>query len=119
MVNGSVHTGCKQHQRVCTQICLRVLCEQGLTLTLYACHVNGSCRSEVGTSGQGGVPVQEMVWVWEVGRGSGVRGKVWGQEGLGSGRGLGLGGGLGQGVQPREIWVGGGTLPLQRRRRCI
>ena len=35
MVNGSVHIGCKQHQRVCTQICmqmcLRVLCEQGLT----------------------------------------------------------------------------------------
>ncbi len=34
VVNGSVHTGCKQHQRVCTQICmricLRVLCEQGL-----------------------------------------------------------------------------------------
>ncbi len=35
-VNGSVHTGCKQHQRVCTQICmqicLRILCEQGLEL---------------------------------------------------------------------------------------
>ncbi len=34
-VNGSVHTGCKQHQRVytqiCAQICLRVLCEWGLT----------------------------------------------------------------------------------------
>ena len=30
VVNGSVHTGCKQHQRVCTQICLRVLCERGL-----------------------------------------------------------------------------------------
>ena len=34
VVNGSVHTGCKQHQRVCTQICtqicLRVLCEWGL-----------------------------------------------------------------------------------------
>ena len=33
-VNGSVHTGCMQHQRVCTQICvqiyLRVLCERGL-----------------------------------------------------------------------------------------
>ncbi len=32
-VNGSVHTGCKQHQRVCTQICaqicFRVLCEWG------------------------------------------------------------------------------------------
>ncbi len=30
-VNGSVHTGCKQHQRVCTQICMQiclcVLCE--------------------------------------------------------------------------------------------
>ena len=34
VVNGSVHTGCKQCQRVCTQICvqmcLRVLCERGL-----------------------------------------------------------------------------------------
>ncbi len=29
-VNGSVHTSCKQHQRVCTQICLYVLCERGL-----------------------------------------------------------------------------------------
>ena len=33
-INGSVHTGCTQHQRVCTQICmqicLRVLCEWGL-----------------------------------------------------------------------------------------
>ena len=33
-VNGSVHTGCKQHERVCvqicTQICLCVLCERGL-----------------------------------------------------------------------------------------
>ncbi len=29
VVNGSVHTACKQHQRVCTQICLRVLCEGG------------------------------------------------------------------------------------------
>ena len=32
-VNGRVHTGCKQHQRVCTQICaqicFRVLCEWG------------------------------------------------------------------------------------------
>ena len=32
-LNGSVHTGCKHHQRVCTQICaqirLRVLCESG------------------------------------------------------------------------------------------
>ncbi len=36
VVNGSVHTGCKQHQRVCIQICmqicLRVLCEQGLNM---------------------------------------------------------------------------------------
>ncbi len=35
-VNGSVHTSCKQHQRVCTQICvqicLRVLCEWGIKL---------------------------------------------------------------------------------------
>ncbi len=34
VINGSVHTGCKQYQRVCTQICmqmgLRVLCEWGL-----------------------------------------------------------------------------------------
>ena len=29
LVNGSVHTGCKQHQKVCIQICLRVLCERG------------------------------------------------------------------------------------------
>ncbi len=33
--NGSVHTGCTQHQRVCTQICvqicLHVLCERGLS----------------------------------------------------------------------------------------
>ncbi len=29
-VNESVHTGCKQHQSICTQICLRVLCEWGL-----------------------------------------------------------------------------------------
>ncbi len=40
MVNGSVHTGCKQHQRVCTQICmqmsLRVLCELGLMTTTMA-----------------------------------------------------------------------------------
>ena len=32
--NGSVHTGCTQHQRVCTQICvqicLRILSERGL-----------------------------------------------------------------------------------------
>ncbi len=37
IANGSVHTGCKKHQRVCmhicTQICLRVLYEQGLGLT--------------------------------------------------------------------------------------
>ena len=32
VVNASVHTGCKQYQRVCTQICLRVLCEQGLSI---------------------------------------------------------------------------------------
>ncbi len=35
--NGSVHTGCKKHQRVCTQsytqICSRVLCERGLRCT--------------------------------------------------------------------------------------
>ncbi len=30
-VNGSVHIGCKQHQRVCMQICFGVLCEWGLT----------------------------------------------------------------------------------------
>ncbi len=30
MINGIVHTGCKQHQKLCTQICLRVLCERGL-----------------------------------------------------------------------------------------
>ena len=33
VVNGSVHTACKQHQRlcaqICVQICLRVLCERG------------------------------------------------------------------------------------------
>ena len=33
-VNGSFHTDCQQHQRICTQICaqicLRVLCERGL-----------------------------------------------------------------------------------------
>ncbi len=29
-VNGSVHTGCTQHQRVCMLICLCVLCEWGL-----------------------------------------------------------------------------------------
>ena len=38
MVNGSVHTACKQHQRVCTQICVqmcsRVLCERTLNLDL-------------------------------------------------------------------------------------
>ncbi len=36
VVNGSVHTTCKQHQRVCTQIwtliCLRILCERVLIL---------------------------------------------------------------------------------------
>ncbi len=36
VVNRSVHTGCKQHQRVCRQICmqicLRVLCEQDLRM---------------------------------------------------------------------------------------
>ncbi len=36
IVNGSVHTGCMQHQRVCTQICvqicLSVLCERGLKI---------------------------------------------------------------------------------------
>ena len=35
VVNESIHTACKQHQRVCTQICvemcLRVLCERALT----------------------------------------------------------------------------------------
>ena len=35
-VNGSVHTGCRQHQRVCTQICVQiclcVLCEWGLSM---------------------------------------------------------------------------------------
>ncbi len=30
VVNGSVHTACKQHQRVCRQMCWRVLCERGL-----------------------------------------------------------------------------------------
>ncbi len=46
-VNGSVHTDCTQHQRVCTQICLqiclRVLCEQGLKFTweVFAEHFNG------------------------------------------------------------------------------
>ncbi len=37
VVNGSVHTGCKQHQRFstkfCVQICLRVLCERGHTIS--------------------------------------------------------------------------------------
>ncbi len=37
-VNGSVHTGCKQHQRlcaqICMQICLRALCERGLRVRL-------------------------------------------------------------------------------------
>ncbi len=28
VVNGSVHTACKQHQRVCMQMYLRVLCER-------------------------------------------------------------------------------------------
>ena len=32
MVNRSVHTGCKQHQRICMQMCLRILCEQGLKI---------------------------------------------------------------------------------------
>ena len=32
VVNGSVHTACKQHQRVCVQMCLRVLCERGLRI---------------------------------------------------------------------------------------
>ena len=31
--NGSVHAGCTQHQRVCTQICSRVLCELGLRIS--------------------------------------------------------------------------------------
>ncbi len=35
-INGSIHTGCKQHQRVCVQICVQiclcVLCEWGLRL---------------------------------------------------------------------------------------
>ncbi len=34
--NRSIHTGCKQHQRVCMQICaqiyLRVLCVRGLRI---------------------------------------------------------------------------------------
>ncbi len=30
VVNGSVHTACKQHKRVCMQMCLRVLCERAL-----------------------------------------------------------------------------------------
>ncbi len=37
IINGSVHTGCKQHQRVCMQICMQIclciLCERGLTPT--------------------------------------------------------------------------------------
>ncbi len=35
VVNGSVHTGCMQHQRVCVQICLRVLCERGPRMFIY------------------------------------------------------------------------------------
>ena len=35
LINGIVHTGYKQHQRVCTQICMQmclsVLCERALT----------------------------------------------------------------------------------------
>ncbi len=38
IINGSVHTGWEQHQRVCTQICMqicfRVLCEWGLNSAL-------------------------------------------------------------------------------------
>ena len=30
VVNGSVHTACKQYQRVYTQMCLHILCERGL-----------------------------------------------------------------------------------------
>ncbi len=30
VVNGSVHTAHKQHQRVCVQMCLHVLCERAL-----------------------------------------------------------------------------------------
>ncbi len=33
-INRSVHTACKQHQRVCTQMCSRVLCERSLRLPL-------------------------------------------------------------------------------------
>ena len=39
-VNGSVHTGCKQHKRVCTQISaqihLSILCEWGLSVATLA-----------------------------------------------------------------------------------
>ncbi len=42
-VNGSVHTGCTQHQRVCRQICmqicLHVLCEWGPTVWLYVTYL--------------------------------------------------------------------------------
>ncbi len=43
MVIGSVHTGCKQYQRVCTQICMqmckRVLCERGLIICPLSANV--------------------------------------------------------------------------------
>ncbi len=39
VVNRSVHTGCTQHQRVCTQIgvqvCLCLLCERGLNVQIF------------------------------------------------------------------------------------
>ncbi len=52
IINGSVHTGCKQHQKVCTQIgmqiCLRVLCERGLTAVHGQC---GTCACWVNSLG--------------------------------------------------------------------
>ena len=47
VVNGSVHTACKQHQRMstktCAEICFRVLCERGLRQHKSWCHL----RSDV------------------------------------------------------------------------
>ncbi len=45
-VNRSVHTACKQHQRVCMQICFCVLCERALSIRTIA---NKTCGEDTET----------------------------------------------------------------------
>ncbi len=54
VVNGSVHTACKQHERVCMQMCLRVLCE-------WALNMQG--RIQVLVTGSNGVLTPGGPWV--------------------------------------------------------